>query len=220
LRGSVALTEDNNIAQLARPLPVLPLAALDRLARLHAENGEASHLARLLRNAIHAASLFMLMGSCVLLLGGGATIGRNFSWAVLVLIGVVGLIHSYIRTDAAPSGRAPASQAARNLRAIFFYLGIAWGAGAFLALSSALPASQAILFAVAPALLLALLLKDGASLAAFQAPAGALTIGAAFIRAWPDAGLDALAILALQWGLFGMLTVRRRNPLPPGLALH
>jgi hypothetical protein len=215
----VALTEDNNIAQLAaRPLPVLPLAALDRLARLHAENGEASHVARLLRNAIHAASLFMLMGSCVLLLGGGGAIGRNFSWAVLVLIGVVGLIHSYIRTNAAR--RAPASQAARNLRAIFFYLGIAWGAGAFLALPSALPASEAILFAVAPALLLALLLKDGACLAAFHAPAGALTIGAAFIRAWPDAGLDALAILALQWGLFGLLAVRRRNPLPPGLALR
>ena len=88
----MALTEDDtNLHPHARPLPVLPLDALDRLARLHAECREASHLAGLLRNAIHAALLFMALGSCVLLLGGG-TIGRNFLWAVSILGGVVGLI--------------------------------------------------------------------------------------------------------------------------------
>ena len=216
----MALTNDDNILHPhAKPLPVLPLDALDRLARLHTESSEAGRLARLLRNSIHAASLFMLMGSCVLLMGGG-TMGRNFLWAVLVLAGVVGLIVSYIRTNAAAFDRAPFSVSARNVRATLLYLGIAWGAGAFLALPPELPALQAILFAVVPALLLALLLNDAKGLAAFQAPAGLMTIGAAFMQSWPDAGPDALAILGANATLFGAIAWRRRNPLPAGLALR
>jgi hypothetical protein len=216
----VALTKDGDILHSqAKPLPVLPLDALDRLARLHAESSEASRLARLLRNSIHAASLFMLMGSCVLLLGGG-TMARNFLWAVLILAGVVGLIHSYIRTTAAFLDRAPFSVAARNLRATFLYLGQAWGAGAFLVLPSALPILTAILFAGVPAMALALLLNDAKSLAAFQIPVGLLTIGAAFALAWPGAALDAVAILGLHGGLFAAIAWHRRIPLPAGLALR
>lgn len=216
----MALTEDDNILHPhAKPLPVLPLDALDRLARLYTESREASHLAGLLRNAIHAASLFMAMGSGVLLLGGG-TIGRNFLWAVCILAGVVGLIHSYIRTNAAAFGRVPFSVAARNLRAIFLYLGMAWGMGAFLVLPPAFPAFEAILFTALPALALALLLNDAKSLAAFQIPTGLLTIGAAFTLSWPDAALDALAILGLHGGLFAAIAWRRRTPLPAGLALR
>ena len=215
----MALTKDDNILHPhAKPLPVLPLDALDRLARLHAESSEASRLARLLRNSIHAASLFMVMGSCVLLMGGG-TIGRNFLWAVSILAGVVSLITCYIRTNATAFDRAPFSISARNVRATLFYLGIAWGAGAFIA-PPELPALQAILFAVMPALLLALLLNDARGLAAFQAPAGLMTIGAAFIQSWPDAGLDALAILGANGTLFAAIAWRRRNPLPAGLALR
>ncbi len=216
----MALTKDDNILHpSAKPLPVLPQAALDRLARLYAESSEASHLARLLRNSIHAASLFMLMGSCVLLLGGG-TMGRNFLWAVSILAGVVGLIHSYIRTNASAFDRAPFSVAARNLRATFLYLGLAWGMGAFLVLPSELPAFEAILFAGVPALALALLLNDAKALAAFQIPTGLLTIGAAFLLAWPDSALDALAILGLHGGLFAAIAWHRRIPLPAGLALR
>jgi len=216
----VALTKDDNILHPStKPLPVPPQAALDRLARLYAESREASHRARLLRNSIHAASLFMLMGSCVLLLGGG-TIGRNFLWAVSILAGVVGLIHSYIRTNAAAFDRAPFSVAARNLRATILYMGVAWGMGAFLVLPSGLPALEAILFAGVPALALALLLNDAKALAAFQVPAGLLTIGAAFVLDWPNAALDALAILGLHGGLFAAIAWHRRIPLPAGLALR
>ena len=129
--------------------------------------------------------LFMLMGTCVLFLGGGPTIGHNFSWAALVLIGVTALLYSFIRTNAAVFGRAPISESSRNLRAILFYMGVAWGAGAFLAVPPDLPPLQAILFAVIPAMLLAVLLNDLGGLAAFQAPAGALTVGAAFALSWP-----------------------------------
>ena len=201
-------------------MPVLPLAALDQLARLHAESSQASRLAKFLQGAVHAASLFMLMGACVLAFGGGATIGRNFSWAVLVLTGVAALLYSYIRSDAAAFSRAPASQAARNLRVILLYLGIAWGAGAFLAMPPDVPAPAAILFAVMPAMLLAWQLRDLGGLAAFQGPAGILTIAAAFAQHWPQAGLDAVMILVFHWGLFAVIAWRRRLPLPAGLALR
>jgi hypothetical protein len=216
----VALTKDNIVRHHARPLPVLPVAALDQLARLHVETSEASRLVKFLRSAVHAASLFMLMGTCVLLLGGGPTIGHNFAWAALILIGVTALLYSFIRTNAAVFGRAPVSEAARNLRAILFYMGAAWGAGAFLAVPASLPVLQAVLFAVIPAMLLALLLKDLAGLAAFLAPAGALTIWAGFAQSWPDAGFDALLILMLQSGLFAAMALRRRPSLPAGLALR
>jgi len=159
------------------------------------------------------------MGACVLLMGGG-TIGRNFLWAVSVLAGVVGLIYFHIRANAAAFDRAPFSVTARNLRATLLYLGIAWGAGAFLALPAKLPVVEAVLFAAAPALLLAWLLNDAKALAAFQVPAGVLTILAAFVQSWPGASLDALAILGLSGGLFAAILWRRRNPLPAGLALR
>jgi hypothetical protein len=67
---------------------------------------------------------------------------------------------------------------------------------------------------------LALLLNDAKSLAAFQIPAGLLTIGAAFALAWPGAALDAVAILGLHGGLFAAIAWHRRIPLPAGLALR
>ena len=215
----MALTKDDNILPQLKPLPVLPLDALDRLARLHAESSQANRLARLSRNSIHAASLFMVLGSCVLLMGGGG-IGRNFLWAVSVLAGVVALIYFYIRTNATAFDRAPFSVAARNVRGTLLYLGIAWGAGAFLVLPSGLSIVAAAFFALTPALALALLLKDAKGLAAFQIPAGLLTLGAAFALSWPDAALDALTILVGHAGIFAATAWHRRTPLPAGLALR
>ncbi len=220
MRGSVVLTEDNGAVRATRPLPVLPISALDQLARVHVETSQASRLFLFLRSSVHVAAVFLLMGSCVLLLGGGATIGRNFSWAALVLIGVTALIHSYIRTNAAAFDRAPASQSARKLRMILFYMGFAWGAGAFLAMPPDLPVLAALLFALLPTLLLAFLLNDTGGLAAFLAPCGVLTIAASFLLSWPHATLDAIVILILQWGLFAGMVMRRRTPLPAGLALR
>ena len=178
------------------------MAALDQLARLHVETSEASRLVKFLRSSVHAASLFMLMGACVLFLGGGPTIGQNFSWAVLVLIGVMALLYSYIRTNAAVFDRTPVSEAARNLRAIFFYMGLAWGAGAFLAVAcrSSDPAGHPVRRHTRAG--------SGAAAERRARPCGLsgarrrLAVAAAFARSWPHAGLDICLILVLQWGPF------------------
>ena len=196
------------------------MAALDRLEHLYVETSEASRLTLFLRSSVHVASLFMLMGTCVLFLGGGASFAQNFSWAVLILLGVAALLYSYIRNMAAAFDRAPASEAARNLRLILFYMGLAWGAGAFLAVPATFPAYQAIPFAVIPVLLLALMLNDTAGLIAFLVPAGSWTVYAAFARSWPEAPLDAVLIPLLQAGLFLATLLRRRAHFPPGLALR
>ena len=201
-------------------MPVLPLAALDQLERLHVETSEASRLTVFLRSSVHVASLFMLMGTCMFLLGGSVSFARNFSWAVLILLGVGALLYSYIRNMAAAFDRAPVSEAARNLRITLFYMGLAWGAGAFLAVPAIFPAYQAILFAIIPVLLLALMLNDTAGLLAFLLPTGALTIYAAFARSWPGAALDAVLIPLLQVGLFLATALRRRTHFPAGLALR
>jgi hypothetical protein len=216
----VARTNDNSTRYQSRPLPVLPAAALDQLARVHVETSQASRLVLFLRSSVHVASLFMLMGSCVLLLGGGASFARNFCWAVLILIGVGGLLYSSIRNTAAAFDRAPVSEAARDLRVILFYMGLAWGSGAFLAVSADFPAYQAILFAVLPVFLLALMLNDNFGLLAFLAPAGVWTVYAAFARTWPQAPLDAVLIPTLQAGLFLVMLLRHRTHFPAGLALR
>ncbi len=215
----MAIPNNDKITR-SEPLPVLPADAFDRLARLHIETSEAGRLVMFLRAALNAASVFMLMGTCVLFLGGGATLAHNFAWAVLMLMGVAALLHSYIRTNAAVFDRAPISVSARNLRLIFLYMGFAWGAGAFLALPVMPSSIAAILFAMVPTVLLALLLRDGPAVAAFLVPAGLLTVACAFLHGWPHPISDALLILGLQWALFLGIVLRRRTSFPAGFALH
>ena len=218
--GSVALARKNSKITRSEPFPAPPAAAFDQLARLHVETSEVGRLVMFLRASLNSASLFMLMGTCVLFLGGDATMPRNFAWATIMLAGVVGLLYSYIRTNAAVFDRAPVSVSARHLRLIFLYMGFAWGAGAFLAVPAMLPSFEAVLFAAIPTLLLALILHDGPATLAFLMPAGLLTLASAFLHSWPHPMVDALLILGLQWASFLGIVLRRRTALPAGLALR
>jgi hypothetical protein len=211
---------DNNIARSTRSDTAL--GALEHLARLHDETSHSGRLAQFLSAAVHIAALFMLMGVLVLVLGGGTTIGRNFSWGLLLLVGVAALLRSYIRTHARAFDRAPLPDAARELRVVLLYMGTVWGAGAFLALPSGLSTLPLILFAAVPFLLLALLFTDVGGLTAFVAPATLLIIAAALMRSLPHAGLGAVILLVVQWGLFSGILIRgrRRAPLPAGFALR
>ena len=82
----MALARKNNEISRSGPFPDPPAAAFDQLARLHVETSEVGRLVIFLRASLNAASLFMLMGTCVLFLGGGATMVRNFGWATTLRI--------------------------------------------------------------------------------------------------------------------------------------
>jgi hypothetical protein len=213
--AGVALTDDDKIFA---GLPGPSFAALDQLVRLHREALQSSRLARFLAASVHAAFLFMAMAVLTLILAEPAPIGRDFSWALLILVGVLALLRCYIRTNAALDNRAPPARAARELRAVFLYLGIVWGLGAFLVLPANMESLPALFYAAGPMLGLTLLLNDMAGLALFLASAGMMVIGAALIRSWPHGTLDASLILILQWGLFSGALHRNREPHPAGFS--
>jgi hypothetical protein len=204
----MALTDGDHSRLLSSSLP---LDALDQLARLHRESRETSRLARFLASSVHAAFLFMLMSALVLFLGRTETIGRGFSWALMILVGVLALLECYIRTHAALFSGAPSARA-KELRMVFLYMGFGWGAGAFLVLPADPGILAVLLFVALPGAALAFLLPDAVGFTFFMVPAGFTVIGAALIRSFPHAGLDMSLILILQWGLFSGALLRNREP--------
>ncbi|HEX4370341.1 MAG TPA: hypothetical protein VH019_03255 [Rhizomicrobium sp.] len=204
----MALTDGDHSRLLSSSLP---LDALDQLARLHRESRETSRLARFLASSVHAAFLFMLMSALVLFLGRTETIGRDFSWALMILVGVLALLECYIRTHAALFSGAPSARA-KELRMVFLYMGFGWGSGAFLVLPPDPGTLAVLLFVALPGVALALLLPDAMGFTFFMVPAGLTVIGAALICGFPHAGLDMSLILILQWGLFSGALLRNREP--------
>jgi hypothetical protein len=211
--GAMALTDDGLLSHSSS----LPLDALDQLVRLHRETRQSDRLARFLAGAVHAAFLFMLMTTLVLVLARNHTIGRDFSWALLILIGVMGFLRCYIRTHAALSHPASFARTANALRLVLLYTGVAWGAGAFLVLPAQLGVPDVLFFMAIPSLALALIVTDAAGFTLFLVPAGLMVIAAALIRAFPHAMLDMSLILILQWGLFTGALLRHREPHPAAL---
>jgi hypothetical protein len=121
----------------------------------------------------------------------------------LIFLGVAAVLASHLRA-ASVFKDLPGSAA--DMRAIFLYLGVAWGVGAFLAM-----APQPVLlvsFSAAPTLMLALLLGDILAILAFAAPATALGAAAIFLR---TGNMSAAAILLLLQAASGFLLLRKRT---------
>ena len=165
----------------------------------------------------------MLAGMLTLLWAGG-NLKADFTWATLVLVGVVGMTRNYIRGFARSLRRVPLQEAASDLRLLLLYMGAAWGAGAFLVMP-ALPAPALVFcFATGPSLASALILKDEKGVIAFAAPALAASAGAAILSAWPLDGWVAGAILAAGAIIACLPMLQRamsaRRSSPPQLALR
>jgi hypothetical protein len=223
----MALTDGNEPSPQFSPSlpgrPALPLLALERLSELHAESGDTADLAQFLAGAVNAAAALTLLGMAALTFEAGASLKSCFSWALLVLMGIGALLRSYIRSTAAAFDRAPLDEAAKDLRAILLYAGFAWGAGAFLMLPSAASPLSGLSFAVLPPLGLALLLKDRDGPLAFLLPVTAMSLAAAVLRPWSDAGVVTALTLMLHSSIAAYVILRgrkRRAGLPPGLLLR
>ncbi len=209
-------------ARHSAPAPLgIPHKALAQLPRLHGEASRNLGLTQFLSRSPQACVTLMLAGSAMLSLSGG-TLKAEFAWAVLVLIGIVAMTRNFIRGFARSLRRVPLEEAASDLRVLLLYTGAAWGSGAFLVMPS-LPAPLLTFgFAVAPALVLALILKDRNGVMAFTVPAAFITAGAALLGAWPLDIWVSLAIVAAAAGivLISALQYTQHPPLLPDLALR
>jgi hypothetical protein len=188
-----------------------PHAALGRLPELHEESRLALRRAGLNARAIPAAGLLLALGTLTAMFGGG-TLTPTFAWSLLIFCGVAAVLVSHLR---AASVFADLAGSAADIRAILLYLGLAWGAGGFLALAPSAPAL--LLFAAAPTLALAWLLADIPAILAFTVPVSLLTLAALVLRTGSLAAPAAL--LALEAAVF-LVVLRKPGPMPFGLTLR
>ena len=104
----------------------IPHEALARLPLLHGEAGRNLHLSQLLARSPQLCVALMLAGALTLLWTGG-NLKADFTWVMLVLVGVVGMTRNYIRGFARSLRRVPLQEAASDLRLLLLYTGAAWG---------------------------------------------------------------------------------------------
>ena len=222
----MALTDSNEFLKRADATPAgLPASsrqALTRLPKIHAEITDTMGLARFLRSAVTAGAALILLGALALMLAGGAGIQQEFAWSVLVLIAVAAMLRSYIKSTAQALDRAPLRESARDLRAIMFYAGFAWGSGAFLLLGNNPVPITGLCFAVLPGAFLLPLLKDRTACLNFIVPVTLLAAIAILLEPWGDAAVALAVLLLVQSAIAAGLhfSGRPRDSLPAGLSLR
>lgn len=173
----------------------VPQAALALLPALHREAGRDLHHWRFLATSPQFCVVLMLEGAVALGLGS-SNLNAGFVWTAAILVGVAAVAGNHIRGVAKSPRQIPLTDAARELRLLLLYLGIAWGFGAFLIL----PQQTALmtLFAALPSLSTALILKDDKGAIAFGAPVVLLTASALL---WSRTAWNAPAAAVLLAGL-------------------
>lgn len=188
------------------PAPSRPgyQTALGALPRLQAEALANFALAGFLSRSACACITLLVTGALALAATGlsdGGTLKTDFTWAVLVLLGIIAMTRNYIRGFARSLRRVPLQEAASDLRVLLLYTGAAWGSGAYLLMPGNPAPALAIGFAVLPCLALALVLKDRPGSMAFVVPVSLGVAGAALLGAWPldmwVAGTICACVLAI-----------------------
>ena len=199
---------------------ISPHTALARLSQLHAESSEAAGLLRFLHSPVSVGAALVLMGALALIFAGGADFQLEFAWSLLVLIGVGAMLRAYIKSTAKAFDRAPLRQSARDLRAVVFYLGFAWGAGALLLLGDNPVPLMGLCFAVLPSALLLPLLRDRTASLNFIMPVTGLTGIAILVEPWGSASLAFSMLLVAEGSLALGLLLSRRAALPASVSLR
>jgi len=191
--------------------PPVPAAALRRLPALHDESRLALRRAGLMMRAVPAAGSLLVLGTLTAMFGGGS-LAPAFAWSVLVCLGVAAVLISHLRA-ASVFRDLPGSAA--DMRAILLYLGLAWGAGAFLALAP--EPALIVAFAALPALMLGLMLGDVPGLVAFAVPVLAASVAALLLRCGSLLGAGVLLVLGCAIALLVWRRTRAGTLAPAAL---
>lgn len=168
--------------------------ALSRLKVLHSEAAETAHLANLLGRSLYAGLALPVLALVSVGLSDDANAAAQLTWCGFIVAVAVAMLVAYRHAMKKPFERIALKDFAKDLSAILLFAGFAWGAGAFLALSVGTSAVAAIMFAAAPAAIIAYLLRDREALYLFLAPVAVLTAAACLLKPFAD-GLIAAALV-------------------------
>jgi hypothetical protein len=176
----------------------LPRDALARLPALHREAGRELHLSHFLARSPRFCVALMLAGMVTLIwtFQDGSRLAADFIWATAILIGIAAMTRTTIQGFARSPRLAPLQHTAAELRLLLLYTGLAWGAGAFLAMPDLPSPALVFAFAIGPTLACASILDDPKGAIAFGAPVILLTAGAALLGTWPHGGWVSGTVLA------------------------
>lgn len=191
--------------------PAAPYDALAQLSRLRDEAGQDLRLTRFLASAPRACMLLLAAGTLTAL-SSAKGLGYEFLWAMLLLAGIVAITFNHIRNFAVARPMQSLPAAASHLRGLLLYTGLAWGSGAFLVLPAQPAPILTFVFAVVPAALLGIILKDQKAAAAFAAPVAVATVMAALLAGWPQALWISAAILAALPGIIAIPALQQNSP--------
>ena len=203
----------------AQPQNTLPFEALARLPHLHDEARRTLRLARLLGRSPQACIILLIAGAALVWLSPNG-LNAEFTWALMLLIGVMAIIRNYIRSFASGTPLLPLDEAVTHLRGLLLYAGLVWGSGAFLVMPGQPAPILTFIFAIVPAAALALTLKDGVGVPAFAAPAAVATVIAALLAGWPQALWVSTAILAALPGIIAIPALQQKPLHLGGAALR
>jgi hypothetical protein len=194
--ASAAETLPAGIAQA----PAAHRASLIQLAILHDEARDTALLANLLGRAPYAAfALAAIALTTAALSFAPSSTPALITWLVLVAAGIGAIARAYTYTIKAPFERVPLRAFSRDLSAILFYAGFAWGAGAFLAMPATASALPLVLFSAGTCAVVAALLRTRDQSLIFLAPVAGLSALAPFMRG-QAAGLEVLVACGLVAG--------------------
>ncbi|MDE1937550.1 MAG: hypothetical protein KGI68_00895 [Alphaproteobacteria bacterium] len=188
-----------------------PSVAITKLAHLRAEAEETARLANLLGRSLYVAIVLPVLGVLTVGLAEGMNLSSQLVWGGFVALSSIAMLRSYTHTIGQPFEREALKSFAKDLSAILLYTGFAWGAGAFLALPAATGMTGAILFAIAPAIVIALLLREREAVFLFLAPVAMLAPFASVLRPFADGTLDAGLILVACAAVAGLTVLIDRR---------
>ncbi len=214
----------NPLFDIAQPTPAeapaTPGHALSRLAQIHEDAVETARLANLLGRSLYAMPALAALAVIAVAAGGGAGLSQTVAWSILMAVGLLAMARAYAYAIRQPFERAALHAFAQDMQACLLYAGFAWGAGAFLALPAWSSGIAALLFAAAPAIALAVLLRERQAVVLFLAPAAGLTALACAVRPFAGGALAAgVALTACTIVAVAMQVLARGGEKRPVAAL-
>ena len=182
-----------------------------KLALLYAEAEETARLANLLGRSLYAAIALLLLGALTVGLAEGTELIRPLVWCAFVAAAAIAMLSAYFHTIGRPFERVALKSFAEDMSAILLYSGFAWGAGTFLVLPAGTGMAAAILFAAAPGIAIAALLREREAVFLFLAPVATLAAFASVLRPFAGGALAAGLILIAGAGIAAAVVLRDRR---------